>query len=221
MASYDTMPVNAGGDPSGPPPSVRVVLGGVMLLAGLVVLTDVAFASVVTPVFVGTAAILVGVFEIVYAFWARRWGGLSWQTLLGSLYIALGLMLTDVAGSSLMEVLTNIVARSVRTQELLQTYTIGLLFILSGVVRILLSVSHWREAGWPMMLSGAFGAAAGLVVLAEFPKMGLWLLALLLGVDFLAHGLAWLRSAFFPAGQRWKQSGMATRLTSGTESAPS
>lgn len=30
MASYDTMPVNAGGDPSGPPPSVRVVLGGVM-----------------------------------------------------------------------------------------------------------------------------------------------------------------------------------------------
>ncbi|MDW9428608.1 hypothetical protein GOA53_03960 [Sinorhizobium meliloti] len=33
MASYDTMPVNARGDPSGPPPSVRVVLGGVMLLA--------------------------------------------------------------------------------------------------------------------------------------------------------------------------------------------
>ncbi|WKL23971.1 DUF308 domain-containing protein (plasmid) [Sinorhizobium meliloti] len=198
------------------------MLGGVMLLAGLVVLTDVAFASVVTPVFVGTAAILVGVFEIVYAFWARRWGGLSWQTLLGSLYIALGLMLTDVAGSSLMEVLTNIVARSVRTQELLQTYTIGLLFILSGVVRILLSVSHWREAGWPMMLSGAFGAAAGLVVLAEFPKMGLWLLALLLGGRFPGAwpGLAEIRF-FFPAGQRWKQSGMATRLTSGTESAPS
>ncbi len=198
MAPYDTMPVNGGGDPNAPPPSVRVVLGGVMLLAGLVVLTDVAFASVVTPVFVGTAAILVGVFEIAYAFWARRWGGLSWQTLLGFLYIALGLMLTDFAGSSLMEFLTNIVARSVRTQELLQTYTVGLLFILSGIVRILLGISHWREAGWPMMLSGAFGAGAGLVVLSEFPKMGLWLLALLLGIDFLAHGVAWLRSAFFP-----------------------
>jgi uncharacterized membrane protein HdeD (DUF308 family) len=198
MASYDTMPVNAGGDPSGPPPSVRVVLGGVMLLAGLVVLGDVAFAPVVTPAFVGTAAILVGVFEIVYAFWARRWGGLSWQTLLGFLYIALGLMLTDVAGSGVMEVLTNMVARSGRTQDLLQTYTVGLLFILSGAVRILLSISHWREAGWPMMLSGAFGAGAGLVVLAEFPKTGLWLLALLLGIDFLAHGVAWLRFAFFP-----------------------
>lgn len=49
-----------------------------------------------------------------------------------------------------------------------------------------------------MMLSGAFGACAGLVILAEFPKTGLWLLALLLGIDFLAHGVAWLRFAFFP-----------------------
>ncbi|WEX88554.1 DUF308 domain-containing protein [Sinorhizobium garamanticum] len=105
MASYDTMPRNAGGDPSSPPASVRVVLGGVMIPAGLVVLADVAFASIVTPVFIGTAAILVGTFEVIYAFWARRWGALSWQTLLGFLYIALGLMLTDVAGSSVMQFL--------------------------------------------------------------------------------------------------------------------
>ncbi|WEX89410.1 hypothetical protein PZN02_001044 [Sinorhizobium garamanticum] len=59
-------------------------------------------------------------------------------------------------------------------------------------------MSHWREAGWTMMLSGAFGAGAGLVILAGFPKMALWVLALLLGIDFLAHGAAWLRFAFFP-----------------------
>ncbi|MCA1438649.1 HdeD family acid-resistance protein [Ensifer sp. IC4062] len=198
MASYDTMPSNAGGDPSSPPASVRAVLGGVMFLAGLVVLADVAFASVVTPAFIGTAAILVGTFEIIYAFWARRWGALSWQTLLGFLYIALGLMLTEVAGSSVMQVLASFATRSARTHELFQTYAIGLLFMFSGIVRILLSISHWREAGWTMMLSGAFGAGAGLVILAEFPKMALWVLALLLGIDFLAHGVAWLRFAYFP-----------------------
>ncbi|HEV7310133.1 DUF308 domain-containing protein [Ensifer sp.] len=132
MTSHDTMPRNAGGDPTGPPPSVRLVLSGVMLLAGLVVLTDVAFASIVTPGFIGIAAILVGTFEIVHALWARSWAAVSWQTLLGFLYIALGLILTDAAGSGVMEMLTNIVARSGRTQELLQTYTIGLLFTLSG-----------------------------------------------------------------------------------------
>lgn len=202
MALRDTTPRNAGGNTTGPPASVRVVLGGVMLLAGLVVLTDVAFASVVTPGFIGTAAILVGAFEIVHALWARSWSALSWQILLGFLYIALGLMLTDAVGSSVMEILTNIVARSGRTQELLQTYVIGLLFALSGIVRILLSLSHWREAGWTMMLSGAFGAGAGFAILSEFPRLSLWMLALLLGIDFLAHGLAWLRFAFSPRSDR-------------------
>ncbi len=202
MASHDTMPRNAGGDPTGPPASVRLVLGGVMLLAGLVVLTDVAFASFVAPAFIGTAAIMVGTFEIVHALWARTWAAVSWQMLLGFLYIALGLILTDAAGSSVMEMLTNIVARSGRTQELLQTYTIGLLFTLSGIVRILLSISHWREAGWTMMLSGAFGAGAGLAILSEFPKLSLWMLALLLGIDFLTQGLAWLRFAFSPRPER-------------------
>lgn len=56
MASHATMPRNAGGDPTGPPASVRLVLSGVMLLAGLVALTDVAFASVATTGFIGTAA---------------------------------------------------------------------------------------------------------------------------------------------------------------------
>jgi uncharacterized membrane protein HdeD (DUF308 family) len=202
MASHDTMPRNAGGDPTGPPASVRLVLSGVMLLAGLVVLTDVAFASVVTPGFIGTAAILVGTFEIVHALWARSRSAMSWQMLLGFLYVALGLMLTDAVGSSVMEILTKIVARSGRTQELLQTYVIGLLFALSGIVKILLSLSHWREAGWTMMLSGAFGAGAGFAILSEFPKLSLWMLALLLGIDFLAHGLAWLRFAFFPPPDR-------------------
>lgn len=173
-----------------------------MLLAGLVVLTDVAFASIVTPVFIGTAAILVGTLEIVHALWARSWAAVWWQMLLGLLYIALGLILTDAAGSGVMEMLTNIVARSGRTQELLQTYTIGLLFTLSGIVRILLSISHWREAGWTMMLSGAFGAGAGLAILSEFPKLSLWMLALLLGIDFLTQGLAWLRFAFSPRLER-------------------
>jgi uncharacterized membrane protein HdeD (DUF308 family) len=106
-------------------------------------------------------------------------------------------MLANVVGSWAMEILTNIAARSLRTQELLQSYTVGLLFIFSGLVRILISMRHWREAGWTMMLSGAFGAGAGLVILADFPWMGLWILATFLGIDFLVHGVAWLRFSHF------------------------
>jgi uncharacterized membrane protein HdeD (DUF308 family) len=40
---------------------------------------------------------------------------------------------------------------------LIITYVLGLLLLISGFVRILLGFSHWKDAGWIMLLSGAFG----------------------------------------------------------------
>lgn len=157
-----------------------------MILTGAAVLADVAFASLISSTFIGGAAILVGTFEIVYAIWTRGWGGFAWQTILGLLYIALGLLLIGVAGS----------------ETLLLTYGLGLLLMLSGIVRILFGFSHWREVGWFMLSSGAFGVLAGLVILAEFPKTGLWVLGLLLGIDLISHGLAWLGYGFLPATRK-------------------
>jgi uncharacterized membrane protein HdeD (DUF308 family) len=81
---------------------------------------------------------------------------------------------------------------------LILTYVLGLLFLASGVVRILLGFSHWKEAGWVMLLSGAFGVLAGLVILTGFPKTGLWVLGFMLGVDLIFHGVAWLTYAWQP-----------------------
>jgi len=171
------------------------MLGAVMILAGVAVLADVALASLVSSAFIGAAAIAVGIFEIIHAVWTRGWGGLAWQVLLGFLYVAAGIALLSGAGSGEMVVAAG-VARSARSGELLLTYGLGLLLLLSGTVRILLGWSRWRESGWVMLLSGAFGVMAGLIVLAEFPKAGLWVFGLLLGVDLIAHGAAWLGYAF-------------------------
>lgn len=83
-------------------------------------------------------------------------------------------------------------ARSTRQGELLLTYGLGLLLVLSGIIRVLLGSARWTEFGWPMLVSGAFGVVAGLVVLSEFPKTGLWIFGLLLGLDLVAQGAAWL-----------------------------
>lgn len=197
MAAHDTASVDTTADPARPPGWLRVLLGAVMILAGAAVLADVAFATIISSVFLGGAAIVVGTFEIVHAVWTRGWGGLGWQMLLGLLYIALGLVLAGVAGSSVM-VLSYVLVRSTNQAELLVTYGLGLLLLLSGLVRILLGFSRRQEAGWVMLLSGAFGIVAGLVVLAEFPKTGLWVVGLLLGIDLISHGLAWLGYAFLP-----------------------
>ena len=73
-----------------------------------------------------------------------------------------------------------------------------LLLLVSGCVRIVLGVRHWREAGWIMMLSGVFGVLAGLVILTRFPMTGLWVLGFLLGVDLIWHGVGWLSYAWYP-----------------------
>ena len=102
--------------------------------------------------------------------------------LLGILYIAFGIMLVGQPVAS----------------ALILTYILGMVLMISGIVRILLGISRWREAGWVMLLSGLFGVLAGLVILTGFPMTGLWVLGFLLGVDLIAHGIGWLAYAWKP-----------------------
>jgi uncharacterized membrane protein HdeD (DUF308 family) len=75
---------------------------------------------------------------------------------------------------------------------------LGLLLLVSGLLRMFLGVRHWSEGGWIMLFSGALGAIAGSIILARWPASGLWVLGLLLGIDLISHGIAWLTFAWRP-----------------------
>jgi uncharacterized membrane protein HdeD (DUF308 family) len=49
-----------------------------------------------------------------------------------------------------------------------------------------------------MLISGVFGVIAGIIILAGWPASGLWVLGLLLGVDLIVHGAAWLMYGILP-----------------------
>jgi uncharacterized membrane protein HdeD (DUF308 family) len=170
---------------SAPATLVRVLLGIVLIMAGVVVLGDVALATRISAFIIGLFAILGGAFQILHALWTKGWGGFFWHILLGALYVAFGIVL---------------VSQPV-TGALILTYALGLVMLLSGIVRVFLSFSHWKEAGWVMLISGAFAVLAGLVVLTGFPMTGLWVLGLLLGIDLISHGAAWLAYALLPAAR--------------------
>jgi len=159
-----------------------VALSRLALVAGFVVLGDVVIATVISTLFIGWTAIVAGAFEIIHAFWTKGWGGFAWQVLLGILYIAFGAVVVGQPVAS----------------ALILTYVLGLVLLMSGVVRIVLGFRHWREAGWIMLLSGLFGVLAGLVILTGFPATGLWVLGFLLGVDLISHGVGWLTYAWRP-----------------------
>jgi len=182
MTTYDSSPRLHANNFSTPPFWICVLLGIVMILAGFLVLGDVMLVTVISTMFIGMISIAAGGFEIIHAFWTKGWGGFLWQVLLGILYIAFGVVLVSQPVAS----------------ALILTYVLGLTLLISGFVRILLGISHWKDAGWIMLLSGAFGVLAGLVILTGFPMTGLWVLGFLLGVDLISHGIAWLGYAWQP-----------------------
>ena len=182
MTTYDS------GTPSAlqvPPTWVRILLGVVLILGGLFVLGDVALATLVSTLFIGYTAIVVGAFEIIHAFWTKGWGGFAWHILLGALYIIFGWM----------------VVNQPVTGALILTWVIALLFLASGIVRIIVAFRHWSEAGWLMLISGAFGILAGLIILSGWPTSSAWVLGLLLGIDLISHGVAWLTYGWLPAAR--------------------
>jgi uncharacterized membrane protein HdeD (DUF308 family) len=176
MTAYDNSSNLRTVNSPAPPFWVCLVLGIAMILTGIMVLGDVMFFTVISALFIGWMSVAAGAFEIFHAFWIKWWGGFVWQVLLGILYIAFGLVLVSqpLVGSMVL------------------TYLLGLLLVVSGFVRIVLGTFYWKEAGWSMPFSGAFGVLAGLVILTGFPATGLWVLGFLFGVDLISYGLAWL-----------------------------
>jgi uncharacterized membrane protein HdeD (DUF308 family) len=168
-----------------PPLWVCILLGIVMIIAGLLVLGDVVLFTVISTIFIGWMAIIAGGFEIIHAFWTKGWGGFVWQLLLGALYLAFGIVLVTQP----------------LTSALILTFVLGLLLLISGIVRVLIGISHWQRFGWIMLVSGLFGALAGLIILTGFPATGAWVLGLLLGIDLLTHGVGWLTLAWLPAAR--------------------
>jgi len=183
MSVHDTGSAAATGGLTAPPAWARALLGIVLVGAGIVVLADLALVAVISTMFIGDVAVAVGAVEILHAFWTKGAGGLPWRALLGVLYLAVGIVLLRQPASG----------------ALILTYVLGLVLLLSGLVRIRLGVGSWKENGWVMLLSGLFGALAGLAILTGFPRTTLWVLALLLGVDLLVHGVAWLSYVWLPS----------------------
>lgn len=159
-----------------------LLLGIVFIIAGLVVLGDVVFATIVSAMIIGICAIAGGVFEVVHAFWTKGWGGFIWQIILGLLYIAGGVLLVTQPVNG----------------ALILTWVIGVVFFASGIVRLVVGGAHWSEGGWLIVISGVFAMLAGLVILLNWPVSGLWVIGFILGLDLVIHGFGWLIFAFSP-----------------------
>jgi uncharacterized membrane protein HdeD (DUF308 family) len=158
-----------------------VALGVVYVIAGLVALGSVVFATVVTVFVVGIMMLVAGIAEVINAFQIKTWGRFLLWLLLGVLYIVAGFVTFEnplLAAAFL-------------------TLLLGFSLIASGIMRLVLAFSMKQGTPWLWVaLSGLITLLLGLVIVAHWPVSGLYILGLFLGIDLVFAGVGWIGVGF-------------------------
>ena len=154
-----------------------IALGVIYVLAGLVALGSVVFATVVSVFVVGVMMLISGVAEVINAFQIKTWGKFLLWLLLGALYIIAGFVTFE----------NPLLAAAVLTLML------GFALVASGIMRIILGFSMKGGTPWvwvvvPELITLLLGA----VILAHWPVSGLYILGLFLGIDLIIAGVSWI-----------------------------
>ncbi len=158
-----------------------VALGVVYVIAGLIALSSVVFATRVTVFVVGIMMLISGAAEVINAFQFKSWGKFLVWLLLGVLYILAGLVTFE----------NPLLAAAILTLLL------GIALVVSGVMRIVLAFSMREGMSWTsVVLSGVVSLLLGLIILVHWPVSSLFVLGVLLGVDLLIIGIGWIFVGF-------------------------
>jgi uncharacterized membrane protein HdeD (DUF308 family) len=154
-----------------------VGLGIVYLIAGLIALGSVVFATVVTVFVVGIMMLISGVAEVINAFQIKGWGKFFLWLLLGLLYMAAGVLTFE----------NPLLAAAILTLIL------GWFLIASGTMRIVLGFSMQEGMPWiGVVLSGVITLLLGLIIVIHWPVSGLYILGLFLAIDLIIAGASWI-----------------------------
>jgi uncharacterized membrane protein HdeD (DUF308 family) len=155
-----------------------VALGIIFMIAGVIALGSVVMATVSAVWIVGIMMIMAGVAEIIAAFRVKEWGKAIVWGLVGALYVAAGVIAFE----------SPLLAATVLTLLL------GIALMVGGIVRMFLAW-HMREAGKPwgwVVVSGIISLLLGLMIVAQWPYSGLYVLGIFLGIDLIFIGSSWL-----------------------------
>jgi len=151
---------------------------GLVALGVAAIIRSVA-ATVVSMLFFGWLLLIAAGIEVAQTVMAGRWAGMFQHLAAAVLFGVVGLL---------------IVLRPVVTAEIL-TLLMGAFFLATGLFQIvapaLTSLPDW---GWHV-LNGLITLLLGLLVLAQWPVTGLWVIGLFVGIELLFYGVAWIALA--------------------------
>jgi len=166
-----------------------VGLGALLVVLGIVALGAAIPATFIAVSVAGWIFLFSGVLELVHAFMRKAWKGFFLELLGGVLYFVVGLLLILNPGKA----------------ALALTLLFALLLVLGGVSRVVIALvmrpPHWV---W-ILVNGALSLLLGVLIAAQWPLSGFWVIGLFLGIDLLFNGwslvMLGLAARSLPAGE--------------------
>jgi uncharacterized membrane protein HdeD (DUF308 family) len=156
-----------------------LVFGIALVLIGVLAIARAVAATVVSMLFFGWLLVIAAGIEIVQAIMVGKWAGLYHHWLGAILFGVLGAL---------------IVWRPLVSAEIL-TLLMGAFFLVAGLFQLitpfLVSLPEW---GWHA-LNGIITLILGILILAQWPVSGLWVIGLFVGIELIFYGGAWIALA--------------------------
>ena len=153
-----------------------LILGFLLIVVGLVAISEAFFATLATVLITGTLLMIGGVVEIVDSFFGRGWRGFWMHLLAGIMYLVLGFLLVQ------------------RPLEAAAIFTLMLAaaFFVGGLFRIIVALSE-RFYGWGwVLLNGVVTLVLGVMIWRRWPDAAFWVIGLFVGIDLIFYGGAWI-----------------------------
>ena len=153
-----------------------MALGIVFVTLGLFSIFYSGIATTATVLVLGWMLLISGVMSLIQSFWIRNWSGFFLFFLNALLQGVLGYMLLrhPLAGAAGV------------------TLLLGSLFVVGGLFRMVgASLLKFPSWGWAVF-SGLVSLVLGVVVLAHLPVMTVFFLGIVVGVNLLTDGIAFV-----------------------------
>jgi uncharacterized membrane protein HdeD (DUF308 family) len=156
-----------------------LALGVVMVVLGTIALMIIPAATIGTALVLGWLLVASGVFEMVHAFRVRQWGGFFLHLIGAVLGLLSGLL-----------VVTHPLAGAAAATLLFASFLTAI-----GLFRLIAALSlkfpHW---GWAVFDS-LVTLGLGILLWAEWPSSGVWILGVCVGVSLLLRGWSYVMFA--------------------------
>ncbi len=166
-----------------------LALGVLLILLGTGVIGSSFYATIFSMILFGVFLVSAGVVQVVQAFLARKWSGVFLSLFLGLLYIVTGFICVLRPATAAISI----------------TLWIAAFCIIVGLFRMLTSIIiRFDQWGW-VFFNGLVTFLLGIMIYADWPLSGLWVIGLFIGIDLILAGWSWVILSLSSRTQKWEE----------------